>query len=233
MKKQLLKYMLALIVLLTSCDGGFEKTDRAIFLKAPIDKAPCLEGEKEGSLVKIPFEWSIDGDLESIQLLVDELDSNKEILDPEEQLKFDIDLNLTKGEFPVGLGKWYQWQIISSDGAVESRKFTFYSEGPPDINRAPFPAEIEIIKSNEGQLSFTWSVPLDPNNDRLLYDAFFGTTRETPSEIKSNMLEPEVLEVSNPEIGTEYYIKVISKEVFQNNTIGNSSIALVKVIVEN
>lgn len=233
MKKLILKSTLILVSLLTSCDGEFNKTDRAIFLKSPINDAPCLEGEKEGSMVKIPFEWFTDGSPENMLLLIEELGSDKTILDPEAQLKFDLQPNQTNEEIPLGFGKWYQWQIVSNEGAVKSKIFTFYSEGLPDPNRAPFPAEIEIRQRDEGELIFTWKASVDPDNDRLIYDAYFGTTREAQSVIKLNMLEPEILEVSNPEIGQEYYLKVVSKEVLEDNTIGNSSIALINVIVEN
>lgn len=233
MKNYLLKITLILTLFSMGCDGGFEKNDRAIFLKSPLDNTPCLEGESDGLLVRIPFEWSIDGEPENIQLLIDELDSNKKVLNPDEQRKLDLNQEQTEGNVPLDFGKWYQWQVIGDGGNVTSEKYTFYSEGFPSENRAPFPAEIEIRQSDEGKLLFTWRAPVDPNNDRLVYDAFFGETRETPSVIKTNMLEPEILEVPNPIIGKEYYLKIITKEVFEDNSFGNSSIALVKIIVGN
>ncbi|MDO1513067.1 hypothetical protein Q2T41_10405 [Maribacter confluentis] len=233
MKGHLLKCILILSLFSIGCTGEFVKDKRAIFLKAPLDNTPCLEGESDGLLVNIPFEWSVDGDNENLMLLIDELDSNKKILDSERQKIIDLNKDQTSENVFLDFGKWYQWQITAGNGSVKSEVFTFYSEGFPSINRAPFPAEITIRQRNEGKLIFTWIAPIDPNNDRLVYDAFFGETRETPSEIKSNMLEPEVLEVPNPKIGSEYYLKIVSKEVFEDNSFGNASIALIKVLVEN
>lgn len=233
MKKHILKLILISTVLFTACDGEFEKSDLAIFLKSPQDNTTCLEGTRDGSQVKIPFEWSLDGNPNNIQILIDELDSNKKVIEPTNQKVQIIENEQTKATIKLDYGKWYQWQIIGNEGTLESNTFSFYSEGEPQLNRAPFPAEIDIIENSQGVVRFTWKVTTDPDNDRLLYDAFSGLTTDTSTEIKTGMIEPENLTLPNPEIGSEYYIKIVSKEVYDDNSIGNSSSALIKVIVKN
>ncbi|RRQ49898.1 hypothetical protein DZC72_04750 [Maribacter algicola] len=222
---------MALVSLLLACDGEFVKNDLAIFLTSPKNDAPCLDGEKVGEKLDIPVEWTIEGLPNNLIIYVDKLDDNKEIIDISNQQQIPIAVEETSKKITVDPGSWYQWQIIGNEGNLKSDVYTFFSEGPPSPNQVPLPAQIQITRNSNSQVQFNWTQTPDLDNDRLVFDVFFGETEDTSIPLRENLESPEEISLSPIEADKTYYIKVITKEIRSDNTVGNRAIALLKVAV--
>ncbi len=230
MKKHILKFVLLGQFLFFSCDGDFVADESGIFLSFPTNNEPCYEGNKIGEKINIPFEWILNGEnLNDLQIEINELDATKNLIESSETITSNIINTQLRDTISLDYGKWYQWKIVSTSTEIKSKVFTFYSEGEPEENAAPFPAEINIISNNGGNLLFTWQEPFDKENNDLLYDVFFGKNQNPETKIRIDESDPvEVLE-ENLEVNVEYYIKVVSKENLSGNSIGNSSVSIKKI----
>lgn len=222
---------ITMLCLILACDGEFVKDELAIFLSFPKNNEPCLDGEKLDEKLSIPFKWSFEGLPNNLSIQLDKLDSNKEIINQSEQVHIPISVEEISKDIVVDPGSWYQWQILGNDGTLRSDIYTFYSQGPPSINHAPLPAQINIIRNNNTQVEFNWTQTPDPDNDRLVFDVSFGETQEASLPLASELGEPTEISLSPIQANKTYYIKVVTKEIRSDNTSGNKSIALLKVVV--
>jgi hypothetical protein len=238
MKVSILKYyyLLLFILLSISCSKGkFEETNESIILSKPINEAPC-EGFKFEDELEVNFEWTLKGDYTSLTLQINELDEFKKIIGPDNQIIVTVDGSKLQEPVKVKYGKWYQWKVFRENPKLESETFTFFSEGEPFINNAPYPVAIKIVQNSSGIVQFTWLEPKDDGdgiNERMVYSASFGTTVEAVTTIESNMNAPKTLTLEPVTINEEYYIKVIAQEYDTDNNPGNSSVSLIKIKVEN
>ncbi len=233
MKKIRFCSFIASLGLLLACDGEFVKNELAIFLSVPENNEPCLDGEKIDEKLNITFEWSIDGSPNDLVIQLDKLNDDKKVIDPLAQQKIPITLEETSKAIPVDRGSWYQWQIIGNNGDLPSDIYTFFSEGPPSINRVPLPAQINLRRNSNSQVEFDWTQTPDLDNDRLVFDVSFGQTTAANIELRSNLESPERISLSPIVARESYYIKVITTEIRSNNTEGNKATALLKITVND
>jgi hypothetical protein len=233
MKKIYIYSFIFFISLLIACDGEFVKNDLAIFLSSPENNEPCLDGEKLGEKLSIPFKWSIEGSPDNLIIQLDKLNDDKVIIDPQKQQQIPITLEETSKDIPVDPGSWYQWQIIGNNGELPSDAYTFFSEGPPSVNQVPLPAQIRISRNSNAQVEFDWTQTPDLDNDRLVFDVSFGQTTAANIELRNNLESPEKILLSPIEARESYYIKVVTKEVRTNNAEGNKATALRKITVND
>lgn len=230
MKKHILLLALLVQILFLSCDGKFIEDDLGIFLTFPRNKEACYEGTKTGDKVDIPFEWTLVGEnLGELQIEINELDDNKVLVGTSDAIITPITSDQVDQSITLDYGKWYQWKIVSSIPDVKSKVFTFYSQGEPEENTAPFPSQINIISNNGGNLQFTWEAAFDKENNDLLYDVFFDKNPDPDTKIRSDESEPVSVSQPNLDINADYYIKVVAKENLAGDTVGNSSISIKKV----
>lgn len=231
MKKIHICSFITMLALLLACDGEFVKNELAIFLSFPENNEPCLDGKKLGDKLSIPFEWSIEGSPDNLIIQLDKLNDDKVVIDPENQQQIPITLQDTTKNLIVDQGSWYQWQIIGNNGDLPSDVYTFFSEGPPSTNQVPLPAQIIITRNSNSQVQFNWTQTPDEDNDRLVFDVFFGETEDTSIPLRSSLESPEEISLTPIEAGKTYYIKIITKEIRADNTEGNRAITLFKVTV--
>jgi hypothetical protein len=238
MKAVDLKILIFLLpALLISCSKGmFLEANESITLSSPLNEAPC-EGIISQNQLEVNFEWILKGDYNTLTLRIDELDDNKQVIDPNNPTLISVDGSKLQEQVKVNPGKWYQWKVYRENPKLESQTFTFFSEGEPSLNKAPFPVEITEERNEGGIVEFTWKEPKDDGdgiNERLVYSAYFGpTVEEATTEIELNMNEPKLLTLNPVSIGNEYYIKIIAQEFDTNNKPGNASVSFLKVKVEN
>ncbi|MDC6352366.1 fibronectin type III domain-containing protein [Zeaxanthinibacter sp. PT1] len=215
------------LILLSACEGEFVESDMAINLVSPIDNETCYDGiSVPGNLLDIPFRWSAQGQFQDFELHIDAINSNKEVINPDNTVIKTVNSGETQTMVRLNYGQWYQWKVKGNGSeSISSKEYTFFSQGIPDTNTAPAPAVIQVVSNSAGTLQFTWQRPDDPDNSVLVYDVYFDDQPNPTTQVESNITEIKTVEMTGLQVNKEYYIKVITKE----NPAGNSSTSILKV----
>lgn len=212
-----LKYftsLLLLFVCLNSCDKSTpEETEKQIDKEVPtkvtgtlpVNGEPCSEFElipNNDTKVSILFKWNAAQNTVNYTLEV-LLNNQQAVSSTVGGLETTVSLDR---------GKTYTWTVTSKNefGTTESDTYSFTTPGLAEVNYAPYAAEISTDFNTLTQLlTISW-IGTDEDNDLLTYDV---TITENESEI---IEETDITDNSISGIeynsGTEYYIKVISKD---------------------
>lgn len=113
---------------------------------------------------------------------------------------------------PLELGVVYNWKVIANDGINQTESqvwsFTTLMNMPPDPPFNPVPADGGISLWNSGNTdTLRWSC-IDPDNDTLSYDVFFGESGGSISPVASGIQDTFYVaqELITPGIYYEWYV---------------------------
>ncbi len=122
-------------------------------------------------------------------------------------------------------GVIYYWRVKSIDSkgleSDYSSVFQFYTEGNPEVNHIPFPAQA-ISPTDRGTVSsasttLQWNTT-DVDNDPITYDVYFGTATDPTTKVGNNQNEKTLNVDLNAT--TTYYWKVVAKDDKGGQAIG-------------
>ncbi|WP_158293189.1 hypothetical protein KFZ70_12585 [Tamlana fucoidanivorans] len=130
----------------------------------------------------------------------------------------------TTTSFEVLKGVVYYWRVRAVDSKKKASEFSlirrFNTEGDGLSNHLPYLPSLVAPKLNqkvlEGSVMLQWLAE-DKDNDVLVYDVYFGTTR-TPDLIAEN-INKSSYEVAL-DLGNTYYWKVVVRDSFGGETLG-------------
>lgn len=134
--------------------------------------------------------------------------------------------NISTTEYDVdslNLLTLYSWQIIAWDnhsGKTEGDMWSFTTRGnnPPNTPGSPTPSDEATNVDVDTDLS--WEC-IDPDGDELTFDVYLEADNPLPTTIVSN---DQTGKTYTPESsllgGTQYYWKIVAKDVFGNETEG-------------
>lgn len=183
----------------------------------PENNSICITGTVlSATESEVLFEWTESENTDTYQLILTNL--NNGVAE-----EFESDLNRLSIRLVRGVP--YSWLVtsikVSNNSSTESEVSSFYNAGPGLTSYVPFPATaISPLDNAElGPSSTTvmlqWETS-DLDNDVVEYDVYFGT--DTNPNLSSEGLVNNSLEVSNLELGTIYFWRIISRD-----SLGNES----------
>ena len=193
MRNQILKYFsfLFTIFLLISCNKEIPVPGNASLL-FPLNNEVCEEGtiisQNES---EINFRWNESLDTNFYELVINELNTNTEIL----RIK---DLTSTSNKVKLSRGIPYSWKIISisdSEFFGSSNLWKFYLSAEGNQNYPPFPAKIksphsgQIVSLNsDNKLTLSWEGN-DPDSNTLNYTIYIDKVdgKQAPITALSNL----------------------------------------------
>lgn len=153
------------------------------------------------------------------------------------QLEIATDINFTKDpisftttalskEVTLAKGKYYYWRLKALDDKNNSSEYTtvykFYTEMNGVLNHVPYapvltaPTLSSSVNTNSVSLSWT---AVDPDNDNLVYDVYFGTVNTPTQKVASDIITVSYT-VSSLTSGTKYYWNIVVKDGKGGTTIG-------------
>ena len=222
MKTKSTFFPLALIalILIVGCSKDNPPPDPGIStLIAPLNDEACLDGRSlNDTQSSVSFQWTSATDALSYQVKVTNLATNTEELFS--STTNNLDITLVKEE-P------YKWQVISlgeeGTNPGESETWKFYLSGNPQINYAPFPAELitprsgATITPSAGQITASWNCS-DVDGDLVSYQVYLDTTDGSTmvQEVNHQSSTTQVqLDVAANQV---YYWKVVATDANGNKS---------------
>ena len=213
MRNQILKYfslLFTVLLLFVSCSKEIPVPGNAT-LVFPINNEICEEGtiisQNES---EIYFRWNESLDTNFYELIINELNTNSEVL----RIK---DLNNTSKKVKLTRGIPYSWKVISvsdSEFFGSSNLWKFYLSKEGNQNYPPFPAIIKspysgqkVSLNSENKLTLSWEGN-DPDSETLIYTIYLDKVdgKQTPTSALTN-LSVQTVDVEL-EAATTYYWKV-------------------------
>jgi len=213
-------FIVSLMVLVVGCSKDNPPPDPGIpSLILPLNDEACLDGQSVNDTQStVSFSWTSATDALSYQVKVTNLATNSEEM--YSSTTNNLDITLAKEE-P------YKWQVIAEgeEGTTpgESETWKFYLAGNPQINYAPFPAELitprsgATITPSGGQITASWNCS-DVDGDLTSYQVYLDTTDGSTlvQEVNHQSSTTEVqLDVAANQV---YYWKVVAIDANGNKS---------------
>ncbi|MEO9891512.1 hypothetical protein [Aurantibacter sp.] len=219
MKSIYIFLVLIVMLLIAGCEGKFEPNNPVSYLSAadlifPNDEELCLEGEiSEAGKIKIPFSWSAVDGATNYRISI-KAEGNAE--------EFTFETTDTKADLDVELGTMYTWKVfaINESSETESNVWSFYSQGAPINNYAPFPAVIMIVNEGNGLIDLAWQSN-DLDNDIVSYSVYLSL-ENPPSIYLENTTATSENNIPVTSSMT-YYIVMETKDALGNSTESKTS----------
>ncbi|TRZ43302.1 hypothetical protein [Robertkochia solimangrovi] len=211
---------------LIACGGGDNGTETPeptptpgiATLVLPANNEICYDGQiVSEALSEVIFEWEASENTASYQILIKNLNTQKETTYSESQTSREISLERSTP---------YSWKIISlsedQSKQTTSATWKFYLSGTGTENYAPFPADLISPKSGQtinpdgGSYTFEWTVS-DPDSQILTTTLYLDTTDGKSTAIASELTE-ETYTVENLESNTRYFWSIVTRDPEGNSS---------------
>ncbi len=201
--------------LLISCEGSFDADTFAINLRYPEPNSKCEKGVPNGDKLTLPFQWEPQGDISSVELILNDESIAIEAFPNEE--------GLFEFEFNVEYSTEYSWKIKSNEVESEARTFQTPSATPND-NNVPLAVTFDpnvivgTTQTNSKSITVNWSGDDKDKDGNLRYDAYWSRTDDISPDKNAgeekNLTEATVtFSIPNFNPSEEYYILVVARDL--------------------
>lgn len=198
------------LLLMVSCGGNDDSppvvNERVIGnfnLVFPDNNHICTSGDyADDNNVAIEFSWTAAENANGYLL---------EITDQNTQEVTSLTSSTIEKSVSISKATQFSWKVtalqLEKTKESDSGTWSFYSQGIPEENYSPFPADISVVDNENGTIEIEWTGS-DLDNDIELYEVYFGNSNE-PILIASKDNDSESVQQSIT-YGVEYYLKIIS-----------------------